>query len=172
MYDLPRNRRFSARAFAGPTKTSEISHRGSTAYAITVKAARGSPREDRVKFLMETPAIRLSLAAFAAHVFTRRGIYLTELHELIVRFAPYFRDKGALVPDVLRPGALPVAATAHLAHKTESLCSAGEATNERGGTFVLSALDFNSCACCHDVRTLAHRGGHCLRHILHMHEIS
>lgn len=53
-YDFLRNCLFRARAFAGVTKTSEMSHFGSTSFATAENAERGPPKADRVKFCIET----------------------------------------------------------------------------------------------------------------------
>ena len=95
---------------------------------------------------METLVIRLALAACIP---AGRRVYLAELHELIVFLASYFRNEGALMADILRLGALPVASVAHFAYEAEPLRAAGKTANERGRTFVLAASNLNSCACCH-----------------------
>lgn len=84
----------------------------------------------RVRFLIETPDIRLTLAALA-HLLRCR-INLAELYELVVCLAAYFGNESALVADILRFGALEVAAVAHFAHEAETLRAAGKTANKRG----------------------------------------
>lgn len=92
---MPRNCTFSARAFVGPTKTSERSQPGKTSLATFIKDEPSPFGMGWVRFVMETPAIfivsnvelRLLLVALAAHVLTRCEIDLAELHEFVVFLA-------------------------------------------------------------------------------------
>lgn len=98
---------------------------------------------------------RLALAALALGLLRCR-IYFAELHELVVILAARLIDESALVADVLRFRTLEVAAVAHLAHEAEPLRATGKAADKRRRAFVLSNLNFNSCACSHNEKTLAH----------------
>lgn len=72
----------SVRARIDPAKTKEMSQSGRTASATVAYAKRGTLLR-RVKFFMETVAIRLVLAAD----FLSSGVDLTELYKLIIVFA-------------------------------------------------------------------------------------
>ena len=105
-----------------------------------------------LNFLSKHPLQSLALTAYLL----RGGIYLAELHELVVILTTRLINERALQTDILRFRALKVSAVAHLAYEAESLCATGKTTNKRGGTLVLPELNFNSGACCHNGKTLAH----------------
>ena len=161
VYDAPRMRAFNARAFAGVTKTSERSHPGSATSAIAVYGKRGTDAR-RVRFLTKTRAIRLALAPFAACVSASGRIDLAEFYEFVVFLAPHFRNKRALMADVLRLHAFPVTAIAHFTHEPEPLRATGKTADERRGTLVLPAFHFNSYSGSHVEGTLPHCIHDCL----------
>jgi len=101
-------------------------------------------------------------AALAAARLLSRWIYLAQLHELIIILSAHLGDESAFMAHVLGFRAVPISAVAHFAHKTETLRSAGKTANKSGGTFVLSDLNLNSRACCHDWKTLTHLVCNCL----------
>lgn len=117
-----------------PAKTREMSQPGSTVSATVVYGKRGTLLR-RVKFFMETVAIRLVLAAD----FLSGWVDLAELHELVVVLAASLRNKCAFVRDVLGEAALPVAAIAYGTHDTEVLGTARKTANKRRRTLVLPA---------------------------------
>lgn len=53
----------------------------------------------------------------AARILFSSWIYLTEFDEFVVILAAHFRDKCALVADILRCGAMPVSIVANFAHE-------------------------------------------------------
>ena len=73
-----------------------------------------------------------------------RGVNFSELYEFNEFLAARKRYQGAFAVYVLASRSLVVAPPAHFAYEPQPLRSAGETTNERGGTLVLPPLHFNA----------------------------